>query len=328
MRRKGRALTVCIAAISENTYIVGAADRLITYGDTEYEQPNPKILQLASNTVALYSGSPEAHTSIFLRTLASIAGVTSPTVEQIAEAYANQFATLRRQQAERKYLTPIGLTSWNFMNNQTNLTPSVVKDLTEKMEREDLDCSAIIAGVDQTGPHIYVVDDPGNAECYDLDGWAAIGIGNRHADQEFIRDKYERSRPFDESFLLTFLAKKKADITPGVGPTTDMFWIGSGPANTYTLLDQGDDIVRLVHQLHADIEAKEKEMANDAKNKIKGWFAKLRKQQAPAKQEQVSPASTSEARAYLAASGSVGPDHQEDIREGTETGQPPDQPKR
>ena len=48
-------MTVCIAAIS-GMAIIGASDRLVTYGDTEYEQSSPKILELASNTVVLTSG--------------------------------------------------------------------------------------------------------------------------------------------------------------------------------------------------------------------------------------------------------------------------------
>lgn len=286
-------MTVCIAAIS-GTAIIGASDRLVTYGDTEYEQSEPKILQLASNTVALTSGSPEAHVRIHSRVSTRLVGVTDPTVDQIAEFYAEEFALLRRQKAERKYLTPLGLTTWSFLNNQTNLTAAALHTLMEHLAEEDLGSEAIIAGVDQSGPHIYVVEDPGEATCYDMDGWAAIGSGFRHADQQFIRDKYHRKWAMDEAFLLTYLAKKRADITPGVGPQTDMFFIGPGPDNRYTLLGADAQVVQLVRQLHADLEEQERELADNARAKIRDFFTGLAKQaEQPANQEQVDGAARS-----------------------------------
>ena len=214
--------------------------------------------------------------------------MTAPTVDQIAEAYAEEFALLRRQKAERKYLTPLGLTTWSSLNNQTNLTAAALHTLMEQLAEEDLRSEAIIAGVDQSGPHIYVVEDPGEAVCYDMDGWAAIGSGFRHADQQFIRSKYDRNWPMDATLLLTYLAKKKADITTGVGPQTDLFFIGSGAQNKYTLLESDSELVNLVQQLHADLEEQERELADNAKTKIRDFFNDLVKQAGqPAKQEQV-----------------------------------------
>jgi hypothetical protein len=175
--------------------------------------------------------------------------LTSPTVAQIAEAYAGEFANLRRERAEKKYLTPLGLSTSTFLNNQTNLAPALAQKLMEQLSSEDLDSAAIVTGVDQLGAHIFVVDDPGEAVCYDLDGWAAIGSGWRHADLQFISDKYNTNCPFDEAFLLVYLAKKKADITPGVGTSTDLFWIVDGP-NGYVLFLPEAEIVQLVQRLH------------------------------------------------------------------------------
>ncbi len=284
-------MTVCIAAIckavTEGNMIVGASDRLITYGDTEYEQAEPKILQLASNTVALISGSPEDHVTIRSRTLARTALLINPTVEQIAGAYADEFATLRRQRAEKRYLIPLGLSAWTFLNNQTNLAPETARKLMEQLAEEDLDSAAIITGVDQFGAHIYGVDDPGEATCYDLDGWAAIGSGWRHADLQFISDKYHRDWPFDEAFLLAYLAKKKADITPGVGTSTDLFWIVPGPGG-YVLLPPEAEIVTLVRGLHDEIEKKATELGNTARKKIREYVqSELEKQRPSVGQEQL-----------------------------------------
>jgi 20S proteasome alpha/beta subunit len=281
-------MTVCIAAICEfqdQTMIVGAADRLITYDDTEFEQPHPKILQLASHTVALTSGNTADHVAIYLRVLAR--GVElgdRPTVAIIATLYAQEMANLRRAKAEQKHLIPLGLNVWTFLNKTTNLPPDVASDLSEKMAKEDLGIAAIIAGTDQFGAHVYLVEDPGEAICCDWEGWAVIGSGYRHADLQFIDDKYHRGCQFDEAFLLTYRAKKSADIATGVGKTTDLFWVsGDG----YRLLKPSTEIVRLVKKLHSDLEMAEKKQRTTAKKRIRRFVQGEIKKQPPAEQERL-----------------------------------------
>jgi len=265
-------MTVCIAAIC--TYqgvgvIVGASDRLVTYGDVEYEQSDPKILRLASHTVALIAGSPADHTTIVQRSRLRISLLMSPTVEQIANIYADEFANLRRFRAERKHLWPVGLSIWTFLSNQTSLSPDASSRLARLLENECLESSAIIAGADQFGVHIYVVSDPGEAQCCDLDGWAAIGSGCRHADLQFIVAKYHPRWEFEDAFLMTYLAKKKADITPGVGATTDQFWIT--PGDQYRLLEPDAPIVVQVQKLHERIEENAKREVEEARGSIREW---------------------------------------------------------
>jgi 20S proteasome alpha/beta subunit len=265
-------MTVCIAAISTfqgTNVIVGASDRLVTYGDVEYEQSDPKILRLASHTVALIAGSPEDHTTIFQRSLPRISLLMSPTVEQIASIYADEFANLRRLRAERRHLWPLGLSMWTFLSNQTNLSPDASSRLADLLESERLNSSAIIAGADQFGAHIYVVRDPGEARCHDLDGWAVIGSGHRHADLQFIVEKYHPRWELVDAFLMTYLAKKKADITPGVGAATDLFWIT--PGDQYSLLEPDAPIVVQVRKLHESIEKQAKSQVERAKGKIREW---------------------------------------------------------
>jgi len=281
-------MTVCIAAICTHqgmNMIVGASDRLVTYDDVEYEQPAPKILPLASHTVALIAGSPEDHMTIVQRSFPRIGLLTLPTVEQIANIYADEFANLRRLRAERRYLAPLGLSIWTFLGNQTNLSLDVSSRLVDILEKECLESSAIIAGSDQFGPHIYVVTDPGEARCCDLDGWAAIGSGSRHADLQFIEEKYHRAWEFENAFLTTYLAKKKADITPGVGPTTDLFWIT--PGDQCRVLRPDEPIVVQVRNLHKRIEANAKRAVKKARGSIRDWVKNEISKNKPQGQQQI-----------------------------------------
>jgi 20S proteasome alpha/beta subunit len=282
-------MTVCIAAICSHggtPVIVGATDRLITYGDfMEYPRHDPKNYRLATHTVALTAGSPQDHNSIIARTLPRIPQA-GPTVEQIATLYAEEFANLRRLEAERKYLTPRGLSAWTFLNRITNLSPDIAEDLSQKMEKEELGSSAIIAGIDERGPHLFLVQDPGVVVQYDYDGWLAIGSGAEHADLLFISEKYHPNCTLDEAFLLTYLAKKRADITPGVGVDTDLFWIA--PDLQFQRLTPEHEMVKLVRDLHEAITKQQEELSNAAKGVIKEWVDNaIKEQQAAAAQQQV-----------------------------------------
>jgi hypothetical protein len=86
--------------------------------------------------------------------------------------------------------------------------------------------ATIVAGSDPHGEHIYVVTD-GDVECLDAVGFAAIGIGRWHANSQFMFAGHDRSKPIPETLLLTYPAKRRAEVSPGVGAGTDMFTIGS-----------------------------------------------------------------------------------------------------
>src|SRR2546421_7416049 len=62
--------------------------------------------------------------------------------------------------------------------------------------------------------------------CYDKAGFAAIGAGEWHAKSAFMFNRHTRFRAVPQTLLLTYAAKKRAEVAPGVGAYTDMFIIG------------------------------------------------------------------------------------------------------
>src|SRR5262249_10374624 len=89
--------------------------------------------------------------------------------------------------------------------------------------------SAIFAGADTDGMHIYVVQDGEanslEANCVDSVGFAAIGIGRRHASSQFMFARHAWNAPVADTVLLTYYAKKKSEVAPGVGIGTDMMMV-------------------------------------------------------------------------------------------------------
>jgi hypothetical protein len=97
---------------------------------------------------------------------------------------------------------------------------------------------AIFIGIDDDGP----VDHKGEKlsysqmyvtyydklSCLNTVGFAAIGIGKAHADSQFTFSGHWPLKPFDETLLLAYAAKKRAEAAPGVGKSTDIIVIGPG----------------------------------------------------------------------------------------------------
>jgi hypothetical protein len=80
--------------------------------------------------------------------------------------------------------------------------------------------SLLIAGLDDSGPHIYLVEDD-NIKCYDTYGYAAIGSGAFHARSQFINSNHSPADPAQTALYTVYLAKKRAEAAPGVGEHTD-----------------------------------------------------------------------------------------------------------
>src|SRR6266481_8114545 len=228
----GVALTVCIAAIFEGTGVVGASDRMITSGDVEYEPPQTKLVTLTTSITAMIAGDAHFQTEIFMTVFDKVNAHVSAnpnewlSVKTVADWCYEAFQNLRSSRIEQMLLHPLGLDKNTFISRQNELQPQLAMKLASEMLNFDMPgIETIIAGVDPSGPHIFVVDNKG-VTARDSIGFAAIGIGYWHANSQFMFSEYARWKPMPEVLLLTYAAKRRAEVAPGVGEGTDMFMIG------------------------------------------------------------------------------------------------------
>lgn len=269
-------VTVCIAALClwqnprtppfahlppKLPMIVGAADQMYTSGDIEYETPQTKIAVLTPHIVALAAGDMAVQHAICSATRAAIhASGGAPSVTDVATVYAQQLAQYRQGYAERKILNPIGL-DWNtFYIRQHQMNPNLMNDFVAQMQETDLlDVETIITGTDNTGAHIVTIEEPGIMSWVDGAGFAAIGYGGWHAQSQFMFSRYAPIWPFERALFLTYRAKKRAEVAPGVGPETTVFWIGPGVA-PILMLPTGDPTLRDLDQVYRDTRSREDEV--------------------------------------------------------------------
>lgn len=211
-------MTICIATLCEKgKRAVIAADRMITAGDTEFEQEMSKIVQLCGNCAAVTAGSALAHTEILKCVASDFEGQPKPLLENIVDRVKHHFVELRLKKAEEESFKPLGLTVKEFLKNQKEMEETVVMRLTRSLEEARLKLRILIAGVDRTGGHIYYIRDPGTSEIFDSIGYCAIGSGDRHAEGVLIDNDYTASLPLGKATYLVYEAKRRAEKAPGVG---------------------------------------------------------------------------------------------------------------
>jgi len=225
-------MTVCVATISQGGVILGASDRMLTSGDVEFEPESAKVHALTTAIVSMSAGDASLQAQILADVQAWVRERMDEdstkwlAVRTVAERFLNAYSEQKRWRAETSLLRPVGLTSETFIARQRELLPELAARLaTELLSYEVPAVATIIAGVDGTGAHLFVVADD-EMWCMDTVGFCAIGAGANHAQSLLMEAKYVPSMGTPESLLLTFAAKRRAEVAPGVGSQTDMFTVG------------------------------------------------------------------------------------------------------
>ena len=126
-KRRDPPMTISAACICEGmrqSIVLAISDRMITYGDTEFEPEQPKITALAPRIVCLFAGHRDFHQMIVSATQQSAAADGVTAVAEAAELYASHYIVLRRRRAEQKYLAPLGLTTETYLSRQRGWPPN------------------------------------------------------------------------------------------------------------------------------------------------------------------------------------------------------------
>jgi hypothetical protein len=231
-------VTICVAAIAGGNCIYGASDRMITSADIEFEPPQDegwplKAIPLTTSIVAMIAGEDMSLLTQLIYDLQFILSErikSDPknwwTVSDVAYQYQKLYSFKKNQTIERRVLNPRGLSYESFLNKQRELA----SDLLMKIDLEIRNfrfppLSVIFAGVDPSGAHLFVARND-EVTCEDLLGFAAIGSGYYHAESQFMAQGHTRNSPIERGVYLTYTAKRRAEVAPGVGKGIDMFLIG------------------------------------------------------------------------------------------------------
>ena len=236
-------MTICIAAICDNNNAaVVATDRMVSanFLALEFEHPDAKIDELAKTCVGLSAGDALATTELWGGTKGRIQTFKSPSINAVAEFAKDQFVEIRQKRAEALVLKPRGIGFDDFYQQGIiqRLPPDLAMQLDNNIQRCEVPVTAIIAGIDSTGAHIYGITDPGIATCYDRLSYHAIGSGEIHALLHIIGANHQRTNSVNHTVFAVYEAKRHAELAQGVGKDTDMMVITKGKIRKITLEEQ------------------------------------------------------------------------------------------
>lgn len=220
-------MTICMAAICDDgRSVVTASDKMLTasFLALEFEHPEAKIGVLGSHCLSLSAGDALAATDLLAASGDLAQKLQAPTVEMITNDVKEKFIALRQQNIEDNIFRPRGFNFRDFYQKGliSQIPGELAMLLDSQVQKSRFDVDLLIAGIDQSGAHIYGVRDPGVVACYDGLGYHAIGSGERHALLNIIGSNYQRSRGLNEAVYAVFEAKKHAELAQGVGVATEI----------------------------------------------------------------------------------------------------------
>jgi 20S proteasome alpha/beta subunit len=263
-------MTVCIAASCRDGIIFCASDRMLTAGDIQYEPPSSKTFLLTKFAVSMMSGDAAFYTEIMDAVLAGLEGRHDERVPivEIAGAFAEQRALALRTRASTAILGPLGLTTETFRIHQRDMDPQLVDKLaTELLNFYVPEVDVIIAGIDDRGAQIYVMME-GEISCNNAIGFASVGSGSRHAESQFMLARHSPNAPTAETLFLTYAAKKRSEVAPGVGLVTDLFVITPGDVG---VTDIKDDLVQQTKKAYDELQQQEMVNFKAASEKVRQY---------------------------------------------------------
>lgn len=222
-------MTVCIGALCADrngrpaTAVVVASDRMATLGGIiEFEHDVPKIKQISERVVSLTAGDALRGAQLAADIAARVpAGAVS--VDAVGQEAVRAYVDRRRQQIETNYFTPRGLTMEAFYNVlQSRLLAQLAGMLDQQVSSFDYGVDMILAGVDDAGAHVYALRNPGALSNYAPIGFVAIGSGSLQAMQSMIGFRHTSTRSLMATVFSVYASKRRAEVAPGVGQSTDM----------------------------------------------------------------------------------------------------------
>jgi hypothetical protein len=208
-------------------------------------------------------------------------------VRTVAEWYYEHFQDARNIRSENAILNPIGLTRDSFISRQNQLDSALANKLASELVNFSVaDIQAIITGVDEDGPHIYVVENRG-VENRDSVGFAAIGVGYWHANSQIMFAEHARWKPMPDTLFLTYAAKRRAEVAPGVGEGTDMFMIGPTLGSYFQV---GDHVLAGLFGIYSRTRERAKESQEMSRTEVNTFVDELTTKTRSASGEQATPA--------------------------------------
>jgi len=216
---------------------VAAADRMVTWGLTEFEHEEPKLNSVTDRAVILASGDALRAAKVIRGVKAELpAGVS---VEKLSELTTEQYCKQRDQQVELEQFRSRGLTREKFYRGESQpLQAQHFFGIDQFVLTYNWNVELLVVGLDEDGSHLFSVGHPaGTMHDWSPIGFHAIGTGGVQAIQSMIGFSHSSRRTLAETVFAVYASKKRAEAAPGVGKDTDLAIISQNGVRRLTQIE-------------------------------------------------------------------------------------------
>ena len=224
-------MTICIGALCSNEHnicdtVIVASDRMVTLGGfMEFEHDSPKITKITTNCMALIAGDALRGTKLVEELKSKV--TDADDLKKIVQEASNAYVVCRDKQIDADIFKPRGFSKSEFyLTYQQKLLPQLSAQLDQFTVQFNYNVEMLIAGVDDSGGHIYTIVNPGGSPIhFNQLGYHAIGSGGIHAIQSLIGFKHSIGKKVEDTLFYVYASKRRAEVAPGVGKDTDIYII-------------------------------------------------------------------------------------------------------
>ena len=219
-------MTICIGALAGNEYAIVASDRMvtITVPSTEFEHNVSKTIKVTDHCVVATAGNALGYAPIQEKVTPILNSdkKISENITKISEKIRKSYADCRKEKMSQDIFAIAGMTIEDFFERNQTLSPNLIAQMTQAMGAYNYGMSILIAGVDDHGPNIFRVDNPGRIESHKSIGHCSIGSGELHALSTFIANDYDPGKDLNHVAAMVYEAKRRSEKAQGVGEKTDI----------------------------------------------------------------------------------------------------------
>lgn len=219
------AMTIGIGVICESgKSVVVVADRWTTGADANFDVSYAKIQIISPRVLVVSAGIKHEITHV----MEGMHDEPESTVKEFAERLRQSREAMRSKHVATIVNRRLGMDFSKFVSLAAAADSSLYREVSKEIANVSLAMNLLVAGVDDSGAHLFHADEFPVPARFDDQGFTAIGSGSGHATPSLARQRYRPSCNLAEGVFSAYCAKRAAEFGMHVGGTTDVAIIRSG----------------------------------------------------------------------------------------------------
>jgi hypothetical protein len=222
-------MTVCIAAITLEKYIVTVSDTMVSSFMTSADATAVKMQSFGKDWEAMWAADDITQCVPIIERAERYFQNRANTLQVARTSFKRAYQQHLSEMAADEVLGRYGMGMKEFLKSRSKrFTESLSQSLMLKIQQVKADWQFLACGFDaKKQPHLFVVEEMGKDAVYDSLGFCAIGSGKYAAESLLFQFQQTGIRTMSHT-LINLLCAKFAAEKVGAGRHTDIFIMKPG----------------------------------------------------------------------------------------------------